>query len=211
MTRAKPARDGAQGETIPVRARILSAAFMVLQERGYAATSTREIAARAKVSKRELYTQFGNKEGILGALIASRAARMRQPLEHAEVHDRTSLVTTLRAFGVGFLGQLCDPAVVAIFRLAISGAERSPEMSRVLDGKARAPIRAAVEALMRAARTAGLLTGEPSAMTTRFLALLTGEVHVALLLGLVATPEPSELARIAKAATDILLQLYGSD
>ena len=46
----------------------------------------------------------------------------------------------------------CDPAVVSIFRLAISGAERSPEMSRALDSKARAPVRAAVEALMRQAR-----------------------------------------------------------
>ena len=211
MKRPKPAEDCASGETIPVRARILNAASLVLQERGYTATSTREIAARAKVSKRELYAQFGSKEGILGALIASRAAKMRQPLEHAEVHDRASLVATLRAFGVAFLEQLCDPAVVSIFRLAISAAERSPEMSRVLDSKARAPVHAALEALMRRARSAGLVAGEPSAMTARFLALLTGEVQVALLLGLVATPEPSELMRSAKAATDAVLRLYGSD
>ena len=219
MKRPKPDEDRAPGQTIPVRARILNAAFMVLQERGYAATSTREIAARAKVSKRELYAQFGSKEGILGALIAARAAKMRQPLEHPDVHDRASLVATLRAFGAGFLGQLCDPAVVSIFRLAIpkayvlltSGAERSPEMSRALDSKARAPVRAAVEALMRQARAAGLVAGEPSAMMARFLALLTGEVHVPLLLGLVATPEPSELVRSAKAATDAILRLYGSD
>ena len=211
MKRPKPDEDRAPGQTIPVRARILNAAFMVLQERGYAATSTREIAARAKVSKRELYAQFGSKEGILGALIAARAAKMRQPLEHPDVHDRASLVATLRAFGAGFLGQLCDPAVVSIFRLAISGAERSPEMSRVLHDEARAPVRAAVEALMRQARAAGLVAGEPSAMMARFLALLTGEVHVPLLLGLVATPEPSELVRSAKAATDAILRLYGSD
>jgi len=197
-------------ETIPVASRILNAAFLVLRERGYAATSTREIAARAKVSKRELYAEFGSKEGILGALIATRAARMQKPLDHAEVRDRASLVATLRAFGVNFLQQLCDPAVVSIFRLAISGAEQSPEMARVLDGKARAPIRAAVETLMRQARSAGLLTGDPSLMTARFFALLTGEVHVPLLLGLVATPGPSQVMRTAKAATDALLQLYGS-
>ena len=198
-------------ETIPVASRILNAAFLVLQERGYAATSTREIAARAKVSKRELYSHFGSKEGILGALIASRAAKMQQPLDHAEVHDRASLVATLRAFGANFLQQLCDPAVVSIFRLAISGAEQSPEMARVLDKQARAPIRAAVEALMRQARSARVLTGEPSAMAARFFALLTGDVHVALLLGLVATPEPSQVMRTAKTATDALLQLYGPD
>jgi len=194
----------------PARARILNAAFLVLQERGYAATSTREIAARAKVSKRELYSEFGSKEGILGALIASRAARMLQPLDHVEVHDRAALVTTLRVFGANFLQQLYDPAVVSMFRLAISGAEQSPEMSRVLDTRARAPIRAALEALMRQARSAGAVAGEPSAMAGRFFALLTGEIHVALLLGLVGTPEPSELARSAKAATDAVLRIYGS-
>ncbi|MBV8653445.1 MAG: helix-turn-helix transcriptional regulator, partial [Alphaproteobacteria bacterium] len=49
-------------------------------ERGYAGASTLEIATRAKVSKRELYALFGNKQGILTALISSRATRMRQPL-----------------------------------------------------------------------------------------------------------------------------------
>jgi len=210
MKRGKPAEECPPGETIPARARILNAAFAVLQERGYAATNTREIAARAKVSKRELYAQFGSKDGILGALIAARAAKMRQPLEDPEVRDRASLVATLRAFGAGFLEQLCDPAVVSIFRLAISGAERSPEMSRILDSQARAPVRAAVEALMKRARSAGLLAGDPTVMAARFFALLTGEIHVPRLLGLVATPGPPDLARAATAATGALLQLYGA-
>ena len=211
MKRSKSAEDGPAAETSPARARILNAAFRVLQERGYAATSTREIAARAKVSKRELYAHFGSKDGMLGELIASRAARMRQPLEQAEVDDRASLVASLRAFAVAFLTQLCDPPVVSMFRLAISGAERSPEMSRVLDRKARAPVHAAVEALMRRAKSAGLLSGDPSAVTDRFFALLTGEVQVPLLLGLIPTPEPSDLVRTAKAATDAILRLYGSE
>jgi len=38
------------------RSRILDAAFDVLRAHGYGATQTREIAARAKVSKRDIYS-----------------------------------------------------------------------------------------------------------------------------------------------------------
>src|SRR5215467_7649224 len=57
MSRAKENSDAAA-----VRGRILTAAFEVFQERGYAATSTLEIATRARVSKRELYALVGNKQ-----------------------------------------------------------------------------------------------------------------------------------------------------
>ena len=70
------------------RLRILEATFEALVEHGYAGTSTREIARRAKVSKRELYAIFGSKQGILAAMIEGRAARMHLPLALPNVTDR---------------------------------------------------------------------------------------------------------------------------
>src|SRR5262249_3445705 len=70
MSRAKESRDVAA-----VRERILSAAFEAFRERGYAATSTREIATRAHVSKRALYALIGNKQKMLVAAIGERAKR----------------------------------------------------------------------------------------------------------------------------------------
>jgi AcrR family transcriptional regulator len=62
-------------DNLPPRQRaILAAAFSVLMDQGYAGASTLEIATRAKVSKRELYAEFGSKQGILEALIATTAA-----------------------------------------------------------------------------------------------------------------------------------------
>jgi len=211
MKRTPPADTCAPGEeATTTRDRILNAAFAVLHERGYAATSTREIAARAKLSKRELYTEFGSKDGIFGALIAARAARMRQPIDQVEVVDRETLAVTLRRVGVGFLTQLCDPAVVSIFRLAASAAEQSSDMSRVLDANARAPYRQALTELMHRARSAGLLAGEPAALAGRFLALLTGDLHVPLLLGLADTPTAGDLDRHVGAAAEAFLQLHGT-
>ncbi len=61
-------REAVVGETA-VRARILEAAFAAFTRNGYAATSTLEIATRARVSKRELYAAVGNKQEMLIACI----------------------------------------------------------------------------------------------------------------------------------------------
>ena len=57
--------------------RILGAAFKSFVEKGYAGTSTLEIATRAKVSARDLYASVGNKQAILVAGIRDRTAKMQ--------------------------------------------------------------------------------------------------------------------------------------
>jgi len=204
MKRSKNAGPGAD----TARARILNAAFAVLRELGYAATHTREIAARAKVSKREIYSEFGSKEGIFAALIAARAERMRRPAAHADVSSPDAFAATLREVGVAFLEQLYDPAVVSMFRLAIAGAEQSPEIARILDQNAFRPNGRALTELMAGASKAGIVAGEPEQLATQLFALLTGGAHVAVLLGIAEAPKPRELARHAEDSAATFLRLY---
>ena len=58
-------------------ARILRAAFKAFTENGYAGTSTLQIATRAKVSKRDLYAIFANKQAMLVSCIKTRLEKMR--------------------------------------------------------------------------------------------------------------------------------------
>ena len=76
---SKPRQEGAVEN--PARERILHAAFSAFMERGYAETSTVEIATRAQVSKRALYALVGNKQGMLVACIRERAKRLRVPAD----------------------------------------------------------------------------------------------------------------------------------
>jgi len=62
-----------QGEN-PVRARILEAAFSAFTQRGFADTSTLEIATRARASKRELYAEFDSKQDMLVACIRASSS-----------------------------------------------------------------------------------------------------------------------------------------
>src|SRR5262249_46754018 len=66
---------------VPVRQRLLEAAFSALMEQGFAETSTLEIATRASASKRELCANFGSKQEILAVCIAKRAKRLRMPAD----------------------------------------------------------------------------------------------------------------------------------
>jgi AcrR family transcriptional regulator len=192
------------------RARILNAAFEVLREHGYGATQTREIAARAKVSKRDIYSEFGSKEGIFAALIAARAERMRRPAGKPDVSSRDAFAATLRAVGVAFLEQLYDPAVVSMYRLAIASVEESPEMARILERNGFQPSRRALGEMMASAIRAGVLNGEASQLSERFFALLTGGAHVPVLLGIEDPPTPRELARHAEEVAAAFLKLHGS-
>ena len=203
-----PAEDAQSGTA---RARILNAAFEVLREHGYGATQTREIAARAKVSKREIYSEFGSKEGIFAAVIAARAERMRRPAVEPNVTSRDAFERTLRNVGVAYLEQLYDPAVISTFRLAIASAEESPEMARILQRYAFVPNQRALREMMAAAVDARILGGEVSQLSSRYFALLTGGTHVAVLLGMENPPKPRELARHSADVAAAFLRLHGRD
>src|ERR1700681_2236442 len=97
MMATRPRADAADDP--PARERILEAAFSAFMESGFAETSTLEIATRARVSKRELYTLVGSKQDMLVACIAARAKRLQMPAGLPEPHDREPLARTLETFG----------------------------------------------------------------------------------------------------------------
>ena len=191
-----------------VRKRILGAALSAFMEGGFAQTSTLEIATRARVSKRELYSLFGNKEAMLVACITERAQRLKAPLDLPELRDREILAKVLTGFGTRLLTETTDPVVVAVFRLAISEAVRAPKVAQALESIARKPTRAALREIMANARSAGLLAGDPDTMAEKFAGLLWGDLMTDLLLQVADRPSAGEIARRAVEATTGVLQIY---
>src|SRR5215510_11285630 len=116
-----------------LKQRIREAAFRTFMEKGYAGTNTREIAARAKVSKRELYALYEDKQAMLADCIRFKAEPARQPLQLEPVQDMPALRSALEAFGTSLLTELTQPTVVAVFRLAVLEAQRSPQVVRTLN------------------------------------------------------------------------------
>ena len=193
---------------LPARERILRAAMEAFMAHGYTEASTLKIATRAQVSKRELYALFGNKQAMLAACIADRAGRMRVPEELPRARDREEFAAGLSGLGATVLCEVSDPAVIAVFRLAITEAQRAPEVAATLQ-TARQAIRTTVRGILAQAQSAGMVgTGDLEQMSSRYLALLWGDLLMGLLLRIRAAPSRSELDERARMATEDLLRLY---
>ena len=191
-----------------VRDRILDAGFEAFTERGYAATSTLEIATRARVSKRELYRLVGNKQKMLIAAIGERARRLQAPADMPMLRDRTTLAQVLTAFGAQLVREVSDPAVVAVFRLAIAEAVQAPEVARTLDSLGRETSRTALRHIMTQARAAGLIDGRPADLAEQFAGLLWRDLMISLLLGVVERPNPRAIEARARDAAAAFLRLH---
>jgi AcrR family transcriptional regulator len=192
----------------PVRERILDAAFAAFVESGYTETSTLQIAARAHVSKREIYALVGKKQEMLVACITKRAGKMRLPAHMPVPSDRETLARVLADFGAQLLREVSDPTTIAVFRFAIAEAERAPEIARALDSIGRETSRAALKEMLAKARSSGLLVGDSAEMAEQFMALLWGNLMVSLLLRVADPPNPNEVRRRARNAANAFLQLY---
>ncbi|NPT62349.1 TetR/AcrR family transcriptional regulator [Paraburkholderia elongata] len=209
MTTVSLSKERQEGrDETEVRARILDAAFAAFMKSGYAATSTLEIATRARVSKRELYALVGNKKEMLIACIGARATRLQVPADLPVPHDRETLAHVLTSLGTQLVREITDPTVIAVFRLAIAEAVHAPEVAQALDSIGRETSRAALRQIMARAQASGLLNGRPAELAERFGGLLWGNLMVSLLLGVAERPNSREVAARARNATDAFLQLH---
>ena len=205
MSRAKETPDAAT-----TRERILTAAFEAFHERGYAATSTLEIATRARVSKRELYALVGNKRKMLIAAIAERGRRLQAPADMPTLRDRATLAQVLTAFGAQLLREVTDPDVVGVFRRAIAEAVHAPEIARTLDAVGREASRAALRHIMSESRAAGLIDGRPADLAEQFAGLLWRDLMISLLLGVAQRPTPRAIDARARDAAEAFLRLHST-
>lgn len=201
-------RSTATDNSTVVRARILAAAFEAFRERGYAATSTLEIATRARVSKRELYALVGNKQQMLITAIGERAKRLRAPADTPPLGDRATLAHVLTAFGIQLVREVSDPDVVGVFRLAIAEAVQAPEVARTLDSLGRETSRAALRQIMSEAGAAGLIDGRPADLAEQFSGLLWRDLMISLMLGVARRPSPRAIEARAREATEAFLGLH---
>jgi AcrR family transcriptional regulator len=209
MTRATLPKGPQEGhDETKVRARILDAAFAAFMKSGYAATSTLEIATRARVSKRELYARVGNKREMLIACISACAMRLQVPADLPVPHDRETLAQVLASFGTKLVREITDPAVIAVFRLAIAEAVHAPEVAQALDSIGREASRDALRQIMTRAQSFGLLDGRPAELAEQFGGLLWGTLLVSLLLGVAERPNSREVSARARDAAAAFLQLH---
>jgi len=129
------------------RERLLRAAVHVFDRKGYAAASVREIVERAGVTKPALYYHFGNKEGLLVAVLNAAARRLAEALDQVAERPGT---TRERLVGIGealfALFQEHMPAVRLAHALFLGPTEGVPRFDfTVFDQSLQGALRRIVE------------------------------------------------------------------
>ncbi|SHN39118.1 TetR/AcrR family transcriptional regulator [Cryptosporangium aurantiacum] len=193
------------GEHLERRRAVLEAALAELTESGLERTTMQAVAARAGSSKESLYTWFGNRQGLLAALVEQQSAATNAAVKSA-LDDPADPVAALTTIATGLLRLLVGPASVALNRASMS----SPELAALLLRHGRHTTGPLVEAYLESLHQRGFLVASDPAETFQlFYGLVVRDWQIRVLLG----EEPPGIEQIddeARVAVSRLITLVGA-
>lgn len=194
------------------RTAILEAAAEVFFEQGYTATSIDAIIERTGGSKRNIYNEFGSKEGVFTALVSEIADSALASLA-AERFAGRNLNQILIEFGQRLLATLMSPALIGVYRSIMTEALRFPDLAKAFydKGPGRASDRLA-EVLEEAKSRGEIELDDCHSAADHFVGMLRDNLHLQVILGLRSPPSPVEAeAAVASAVSIFLHGIYGAD
>jgi AcrR family transcriptional regulator len=201
-----PATNGTS--SINHQERILRAAAEIFLEKGYEETSTAEIAGRAKVSKRELYSNFSDKRDILAAVITDLQARI-QAEANITWSSSEDIKTVLMKAGSQIFSFINSERFGNLFRIVAAESFRDPVSAQKFyllgPGMGRKNTAAYIKRHMQ---TGDLRKADPLQAADDFLDLVIGSRYLtAIVLG---QNQNALLQRShVKHAVEIFLNYYG--
>ena len=134
---------------------LLDAALALFVEKGFAATRTEEVAARAGVSKGTLYLYYPSKEDLLKAVIShSLSARIAEGAAIAGRFDG-SAGDLLRTVLTDWWGQLYDSPAAGVFKIVITEVRNFPDIAHYYASQVIEPAHALLGAIVRKGMAAG--------------------------------------------------------
>jgi AcrR family transcriptional regulator len=170
---------------------ILTTALGVFLRSGYGASTLDELAAAAQVTKRTLYTYYGDKAGLFAAMVKHLAAAVS--LDAASDRD------TLETLASRIVSRVHSDELVALHQLVIGESARFPELALILHRSGDARHIARLGQHIRAERGPA---SEP--LAEPLFSLLLGERHRRRLLGIDPSPTPAQAAAHADTALALL-------
>jgi AcrR family transcriptional regulator len=135
---------------------ILDAATQVFLTHGYSAATTDMIQREAGVSKATLYTAFGGKEALFGAVIERQCATLGQAVLAVEPASE-DLEKTLNELARAYLDIVLSPNGLALFRVVVGEAPRFPALARMFYVRGPRAMVEAVQSRLASAAEAGTL------------------------------------------------------
>ncbi|MBI5264039.1 MAG: helix-turn-helix transcriptional regulator [Bradyrhizobium sp.] len=117
---------------------ILAAAGELFLEHGFDAASMDAIAARARISKRTLYSRFADKSSLFNTVIYDLLGRILVPIE--TIHDSDGeLEAVLLTLARDLVVNALKPELLAVHRVITFETQRRPEFGQWINDTRRKP------------------------------------------------------------------------
>ena len=189
------------------REAILDAAQAAFLDVGFAATSMDGVAQGAGVSKATIYAHFESKELLFSAVMRRRCDSsfvFQEPEESADAR------TTLTVIAQRLLGLLMSADSLALYRVVVAEALRSPDLARAFYETGPLRGKASISASMERLQRRGELSAQvdPTILTDQFLGMLRAETYHRALLGL---PPGRSVDDTIATAVETVMAAYGAD
>lgn len=186
---------------------IETAAYEVLEAKGYGGTSMLGIAKKARASNETLYNWYGDKQGLFQALVTRNAEEVKGHLE-AELQTDNDALSILGTLGPKLLELLTGDRAVALNRAA--AADSSGELGATLSWAGREAVLPLLEQVLLRARNEGHLSFEQSgAAVSLYLDLLIGDQQIRRVIGRLPRPSKAFCKERSERALQHLRQLLG--
>ena len=186
---------------------ILEAAWKLFLERDYASVSMDDIIRSSGGSKATLYKQFGNKEGILTAVIDRLAKQM---IEGIRVPKLMGIPPreALRRFGLHLGSLALSDMAVRQHQLAVANAIELPALARLwFENGPDQTMNGLADYLSGEAKAGRLKIKDPARAAHMFGGMVLFYHNMRLLVGL-PHPSQAEIKGIVNEAVNMFLQHY---
>ena len=166
------------------RQRILDAASEVFLECGFEQTSTAEIARRARISKRELYSHFADKRALLAAVITELQNSMRSRMD-VRWSSTEDMETVLRKSAAAIHDFILSERFGKLVRIVAAESYHNPAVARQFFELGPLAGRKATAKFLKAKMEEGKLRkADPIKAADDFLDLVVGaQLMTAVILG----------------------------
>ncbi len=188
---------------ISARDSIRKAAIRLFSEKGYSATSTREICERAKVTKPTLYYHFGSKEQLYRDLIFDESSECKRELARAATHGKNARERLVEVLTVDFALTRREPELTQMmFRSLFSPKKEMPTIDFIEIGMEWVDL---LEGIIREGVKKRELEGKPREIAEAIMG-----IHLIYTMAYVVVGKPDLNRALARRIIDLVVDGCGN-
>jgi AcrR family transcriptional regulator len=192
------------------RREIEQAAYEVLAEKGYAATSMLAIAKRAGASNETLYKWYGTKQVLFRSMVEGNAREVAELLRSSMATGRAPW-DTLKSVGPLLLRLLTSEKAIALNRAAVMDAEETGILGRTLAEAGRGSIGPLIAKVFQRGKISGEMVFETKQEAAEiYISLLVGDLQIRRAIGVIGPVDGAELLRRSDRAVQFTMKIFGS-